>query len=512
MSPATPLDQQSVLRSAIALHRQGALDDAEARYLAVLHDDPIQFDALHLLGVLARQRGDPVTSIALIRRALAVDATQAGAYCNLGVALQDCERSAEAIDAFEHAIVLQPDHSLALNNLGNALRKVGRSDDAAARYRQALASNPGYAEAHYHLGLTLQADGEHFGALECLERALALQPEPGHAEGWCATGVSLHALQRYAQAVDSYDRALRIKPNYVEALCNRGLSLQRLGASEQAFDDFDRAIALRPRFARVHEYRANLLRDAGRVNEAIAALRQALALGSDAQQIAFQLAALGAGGTPRRAPEDYVRELFDQYAGHFDRHLLEQLDYTLPRQLGTVLARHLMAERVLDVLDLGCGTGLCASYCQQFARSLRGVDLSPRMLDKARALGIYDDLHCAEACSFLRASSATFDLIVAADVVVYFGDLQDLFSAASNALRPGGLFVFSIEAGAGAEYALGATHRYAHSLKYVRDLAQRSGFLAIEDSQCAGREEGGRPVAAYLVVLKLPAVAASASD
>lgn len=487
------------------MHQQGALDDAEALYRQILLGQPDQFDALHLLGVIARQRGQPAEAVVLIRAALQVDPSQSGAYCNLGVALQDAQQPESAIEAYERAIALQPGYPVALNNLGNALRSLGRIEEATVRYRQAIASRPDYAEAHYHLGLALQAAVEHGQALACLQQSLALRPEDAHV--WCAAGVSLHALHRYALAIDSYARALQLRPDVAEALCNRGNALQRLDACEQALADFDSALRIRPEYARAQQCRGNTLRVLGRRDEAIAAYRSAAGLGAELSQIDYFLAALGAGPAPAVAPPTYVRALFDEYAGHFDRHLLADLEYAVPALLGVAVARHVPPDQALRTLDLGCGTGLCAAYCKKFSGTLIGVDLSPNMLAKARELGLYDQLFHAEATEFLGNYAASFDLVVAADVLVYFGDLTALIAAIATALREDGLFAFSVEAADSGDVVLGTSHRYAHSLSYIHRLADAHALTVIEHTRCTVRRDGQARVMAYLIVLRRSAVA-----
>ncbi len=495
-----PLQGTSALQKAISSHQQGALHDAEALYRKILLDQPDQFDALHLLGVIARQHGKSAEAIALIRAALQIDPSQPAAYCNLGVALQDAQQLESAVEAFERALVLQPGYTIALNNLGNALRSMGRIEEATSRYRQAIACSPDCSKAYYHLGLALQVAADHVQALACLQQALALRSDD--ADAWCAAGVSLHALHRYALAIESYQRALRLRPNFAEALCNRGNAWQRLNALEQALADFDCTLVIRPEFARAHQCRGNTLRALGRRDDAIVAYRCAAGLGAEPLQIAYLLAALGAGPAPAVAPATYIRELFDEYADHFDRHLLGDLDYAVPALLDDAIARHRLPDQSLVVLDLGCGTGLCAPYCKKFSRTLIGVDLSSNMLAKADQLELYDQLHRAEATEFLGNQLATFDLIVAADVLVYFGDLTTLIAATARALRVGGLFVFSVEAADSGDVVLGSSHRYAHSLAYIHWLADTHALTLVEHTCCEVRRDGDVRVAAHLVVLR----------
>src|SRR5471032_1350451 len=438
----------ALLQQAVALHQRGQLDAAQALYRQVLTLDPRQFDALHLSGVIAQQQGRAQQAVELIAQAIAVAPSQPAPHCNLGAALQDLDLTQEALASYERAIALHPDYALAYCNRGNALRKLGRADEALRSYQRALLLRPGYPEAACHRAIVLNDAGR------------------------------------------------------AEAHCWRATAMQRLDYHDDALAGYDRAIALRPRYPLAHQYRGNALRSLGRDADAIAAYREALAQGADAQHITYVLAAFGDADMPTGAPDDYVKTLFDNYADHFDRHLLDTLAYRTPALLDAAIRRHVAGD-ALDTLDLGCGTGLFAPYLREYSRTLDGVDLSPKMLDKARRRGVYDQLACAELGAFLAAQNGRYDLIVAADVFVYIGDLAPVFAQVHRVLRPHGGFCFSVEASQDEEeVALGSSRRYAHSLPYLRRLADAHGFELLEAERQAGRRENDVDVMSYAVYLR----------
>lgn len=493
----------ALLQQAVQLHQRGELERARALYRQVLEQQPRQFDALHLLGVIERQQGDADRAVELIEAALEVDPGQARAHCNLGAALQDLGQPERALASYEAALRLDPDYVLAWDNRGNTLRRLGRPEEALASYERALLLRPAHAEAWCHRAILLQDLGRFADAADSAERALAARP--GYADALLALGNALQALERHAQAVAAYDAALRLGAR-AELWCARGAALKKSGRLDEALASYEKALALRPDYALAEHYRANVLRALGRAEDAVAAYRRALELGADAAEIRFALAALGQAEAPAAAPAAYVKELFDQYAGHFDRHLVDVLGYRTPALLGELLARHGVApgagfER-LDVLDLGCGTGLCAPILRPLARTLAGVDLSDRMLDKARALQLYDRLDCADILAWLEGSHDTWDLVLAADVFVYVGDLAPLFGRIRAALRPGGLFGFSCESHRGDGYALTASNRYAHAPAWVEATARAAGFDLLEQANAALRREHGAEVAGQLVLLR----------
>ena len=489
----------ALLKEAVALHQAGKLMDAAARYRQVLALSPRQFDALHLLGVVRRQQGDAQEAVHLIDQALAIDPAQATAHCNLGAALQDLGRSGEALASYDTALRLSPGYALAWSNRGNALRKLGRLPEAVDSYERALNLRPSYPEAWCNRAIALLELGEAQAALDSCEQAL--RQKPAYLEAACVRANSLFQLRAFDAALQAYDDALAIDPGAPEAHTGRGLTLLRLDRPLEALACFDTALLRRPGHGASHQQRGDALLALGRREEAIAAYQQARALAQDTDGIDFALAALGVGVAPKQAPAGYVKALFDGYAGHFDRHLTKVLGYRTPALVGAAVARH-AGGGPLATVDLGCGTGLCGPFLRPVSSSLLGVDLSDNMLAQAHATGLYDELACADIGAFLAAHPQAFDLAVAADVLVYFGELDALFGHVRGALRPGGWFCFSVEALDGEDFRLLPSNRYAHGLVYLERLAARHGFEVIEAERGAIRNENGAEIAGHLLVLR----------
>ena len=198
-----------------------------------------------------------------------------------------------------------------------------------------------------------------------------------------------------------------------------------------------------------------------------------------------------------------MRDLFDQFAPRFEAELTGALDYRTPSLLAGLLERAgVAAARRLRVLDLGCGTGLSGAALADFARRLEGLDLSPRMLAEARKRGIYHALHKADLLDWLPGRTGAFDLIAAADVLNYLGELAPALAAIAGALAAGGMAAFSVEAGEGAPFALGAAMRYRHDPAHVAALAAAAGFTVVVQEAAVLRLEQGAPVAGALFVLR----------
>lgn len=495
-----PVDVEAIaatLQHALSMHQQGQFKQAEILYRQVLQQQPQHFDALHLLGVLARQRGDPGLALELIEQALQVDPNQAVAHCNLGAALQDLNQPDRALRHYERALEIKPDYALALNNRGNALRKLQRYDEALSSYHAALRCKPDYAEAHYNRATVLYKLARYDEALIGFEQAL--QYKADYPDAWCNLGLALQKLQRHEDALASYERALKLAPQHAASWCGRGTALRKLLRYEEALSSYDTALQFAPELADAHLFRANTLRALKRTEEAIESFRRALQHGADPEQVHYALAALGAEEMPSASPSGYVKNLFDDYADHFDHHLLDVLHYRTPELLIAAL-RKFGIGAACDSVDLGCGTGLCGPLLRPFSVSLAGVDLSPRMLEKARERDVYDSLECADIVEFLRRDADRYDLAVAADVLVYVGDLSPVFQALHHALRHGGVFAFSVEEHLGTDYVLRASHRFAHAADYLKRTAEDSGFVIESIERQVLRYDDNVAIHGYLVL------------
>lgn len=381
------------------------------------------------------------------------------------------------------------------------LHQQGRLAEAERLYRRILAAMPRHFDSLHLLAVVKGQQDEFEAAAELFEQALGINPDS--AAALSNFGNVLQALGRYSQALAAYDRSLALRPDNPKALMHRGNVLRRLERPDDALASYDGALRLQPGYADALVHRGGALTDKGRREEAVAAYRQALASGGDARQIGYSLACLGAEAAPSAAPAEYVKGLFDQYAGAFDEHLVDTLEYQTPALLVDAM-RALVPPTpgLLDVLDLGCGTGLCGPLLRPLARTLAGVDLSPKMLAKARERGGYDELVCAELAAYVAGQPQRFDLAIAADVFVYIGDLADVFAAMRTVLRPGGLFGFSVEAGGETDFILQPTHRFAHSLGYLRRLAEAHAFAIASVESRVLRKNRDTDVPGHLVVMR----------
>lgn len=255
-------------------------------------------------------------------------------------------------------------------------------------------------------------------------------------------------------------------------------------------------------------YNEGLRREkAGDLPGAAEAYARALAIDpADRGGVAVRLAALGLGPTPPRAPEAYVATLFDQHAEDFDAILVGKLGYRTPQDFAAALS---VRGPFARALDLGCGTGLAGAALAPVCGHLTGVDLAEAMLALADDRGVYDALYVGDAEGFLEAAAEdgeTWDLIVAADVAPYLGDLAPLVARAADRLTPGGLLAFSTEdAPEGVEgWAVGPARRFGHADAHLRDALTAAGLASLALDPIVVRFEDGAPVRGRLVLARRP--------
>jgi predicted TPR repeat methyltransferase len=286
----------------------------------------------------------------------------------------------------------------------------------------------------------------------------------------------------------------------------------RLAEAEAAYREF---IERFPNQDAVLTSFADLLRRSGRHAEAEAMFRRAIHVELDRLGCAdherslvesYIFSAERGQTPPAAAPPVFVAGLFDRYAGNFDAMLREKLQYRAPEVLFEVLssqAGHGLHD--LDILDLGCGTGLAGALFRSVARRLDGVDLSPGMVEQATEKQFYDRMVVGVLVTFLDTVDQPYDLIVAADVFVYLGDLAPVFAASGRVLRPTGRLAFTVEASESPGYHLQPTRRFVHHRDYLRDTAAAAGLEVLRLDETWTRLQEGQPVRSWVCVLRLDA-------
>ena len=433
-----------------------------------------QIQAFLAVAMTKHREGRLAEAERMYRQTLRWQPDQADAYHLLGLLAAQLSRTGDALPLFERAIPINPAVPEYHANYGNALTLAGRIDDAEAAFATALSLRPDFPEALMNLATVRRNRGDLDEAERLLHRALALRPDWPDAQLNLAN-VAL-ARRRFEEATTLFARAFEAAPDYLHA-----------------YEGFARAAAR-----------------AGRLEEAAAAFQRLLAF--DPENIAARhlLAACVSDPNYDTTPQTYICRLFDHYAPHFDPSLA-QLHYGAPTIIAERLAAMIACEGNLNILDAGCGTGLCAPLLRPFAAHLVGVDLSAGMLQEAAKRELYDELVQADLAAYMAARSSVFDVVVACDVLVYHGRLDDVVTAATTALKPGGRILFTLERlpddDGNLRYRLAPTGRFCHRTAYLRATLASAGFVDIGTETIVPRLECGEPVDGLLVTAQAPAYA-----
>jgi predicted TPR repeat methyltransferase len=441
------------------------------------------------------------------RRSLELQPGSAEAHFNLANALQAQGKMSDAETEYETALDINPAMGSGWSMLAQArisLRKFEEAEDAATR---ALTLNPNMGEAHFTLGNISDALGDHERARIHFSEATRLLP--GLPDAHMRLGEILYLLKDFANSAESFQTVVNLAPNHIDAFYLMGLCFQERKMYGRAEGCFRRVLAQNNDHLQARYCLAFLCAKMGRKEETIKHYEEVLRIDPDDEQAKHLLAAQK-GETTDTAPAAYVQMLFDEYADTFDEKLVNELGYKTPEHLYGMINKLELDPASQDVIDLGCGTGLCAPLFRPLARTMHGVDLSPGMIEKARERELYDTLEVGDIVSSLKSKTGAWDMALSSDVFVYIGDLQEIFEACSEALRPGGLFAFSVEVGDDADtFVLRNTGRYAHSSEYIRRLASETGFSELE--HCSGllrKDKGMVEINGHLFLFRKTANAA----
>ena len=414
----------------------------------------------------------------------------------------------EADRALTQILVQWPGQPDALHFQGVLRHNQGRSEEGLTLIRQALEQIPEHAGAWTNLGNILLTSGHVDEAVQAYERSI--QAAGGQAEAaspLCNLSTIYRKQGRGADAEAACRQALELAPDFAEGWYNLSIALMERGAVEEGVLANSRAIALWPQHlqARNHVIRALLM--LGERERAATLYREWLIEEPDNPVARHQLAACLGEAVPERASDAYVQQVFDAYAASFDAKL-EALHYRAPELVARALAAVAGAPKArLDIVDAGCGTGLCGPLLKPWARKLAGCDLSEGMLRRALPRRVYDVLHQAELVYYLDTQPSRFDAVISADTLCYFGDLHAAVAAAHKCLRPGGWMIFTVEALPAEEPAphrLQGNGRYAHGRAHIQAALAAAGLREVALESDVLRHEAGRPVQGWVVTAVKP--------
>lgn len=341
--------------------------------------------------------------------------------------------------------------------------------------------------------------GNSDGAIKLL-RGLTKR-EPGYRPGWNLLADLQEKAGRKAQAKRTREQA-----DIEEAVvwCDKAERARERNRDEDSRRCLERALELEPECPNALWWLADYWHERGKRAKALPLYKGFLKLEPDDAEAKHMIAALGGSKAPRHAPDDYVRNQFDSYAEDFDKSLVDELEYQGPELIMKALGKVRPKKAPpADIADLGCGTGLMGLRVKPFAKTLIGVDLSPKMIKESRKRRIYDRLEVKEITKFLRGQKRKFDVIVCADVIIYVGDIREMFKAVAESLRPGGIFAFTAEWQDKPGFTLTDSGRYAHKPVWLRKAGKAAGLKELHSFKGRLRYERGKPVKGYISVMGL---------
>lgn len=585
-----------IFQKAVDMHQSGDLDGAEQIYRQLLEISPENGDLLHLIGLIACQRGAFDSALEFLYKAVRFCPDSYQFEFTLAQALNESGRPKEALEHYQKVEKLKPDFPDTYNNIGVIYRSLKDLENAKKYFEIALQKNPAFAlakvnqalilrdennfdkaiellnsalndddkepEAWFQKGATLRMMGKYNDALTAMSTAVDLSPQT--EKYWNGIGIIYENLGHNKEAIDAYNHAIAINPLYPDPFANRANIEVKNKDFFKAEDDFKRAVKLDPKFDSAFHNLGTLLMNMDRIEEALECFRKAFIINPNSAKTCFNLAnivrqsreygdAIGLyfntlrldstleeahvmiaetlhqlhtvdndtakklahkwqdwfpnnaiakhicnafdNISPENSTPEYVETLFDNFAENFEK-TLSKLDYKVPE----LIKAHLPEKTNLRILDAGCGTGGLAPILKPISNILDGIDLSEKMIEKAKEKNCYSHLEKTDIIPYLSEHKLSYDLICLADVVCYFGQTASLLNSIFKALPVDGEVLFTIEKNTSKDdYVLSTTGRYKHNPQTIQNLLKDIGFDKIEVNEAVLRQENNEAVIGCLI-------------
>lgn len=476
----------------------GELDGALLHYQEAQRlrpDDPIVYDNLaNLYGKLNQLD----TALSFYQQALHLSPDNIDINYHLGLLYFKQESFIQAKKCFAKVIALQPRHAAAQCGLAQVLQQEGESDLAAKHYQRSLRADSSNVIAQNNLGMLLSAKQKYAAAIRHFKKIL--QFEPKNTMAFYNIGAVFLKQNNPEAALKYFLQLTQLEPTF-DVYYNLGVVYMDLNRYDDAILYFSKALELKPHDIATNTNLGSVYLKKQDYANAARCYQVVANFDSANKEVNYILAALSQKQLPARAPKEYVQNLFNQYARNFDQHL-EFLHYKAPEALYDAVIKIIgFCREKLQILDLGCGTGLCGEKFHGVAQKLIGIDLSEKMVEVAARKKIYSELNVA-AIEDVLGNYHDIDLITAADTFVYVGSLAEIFSLCFVALKTGGLCAFTVERTEIYPYELQKSMRFAHNEKYIEECAKRNKFTILCQENIILREEHNQPISSALYVLR----------
>ncbi|WP_419420138.1 tetratricopeptide repeat protein [Legionella sp. D16C41] len=474
-------------------------DEAICNYQKAITLEPTYAQAHNNLASTYAVLGQHQQALAHYHHALKNAPDFAAAHFNLGLLFISQNKLDEARIQFQNVLALNPKHLEAMFYLGVLALEANQLTEAEQAFQQVISENSNHVEALTNLGVIALKREQGQLSVDYFSKALALDNE--HIEARNNLAATFMHYDRFENALMHYDYLLQKDPTNIEYLYNSGVAQMALGHLNEAINHFEHLLnEQHDHFAALNNLAAIYMRLNDK-EKAKVLLTQALAVNPNDKTSKHMLNAIAGSTEQAETSTEYAANLFNNYALYYDQHVQKHLKYSLPNQILNLL-EELKISHCEKTLDLGCGTGLTGQVLRDSTQQLIGVDIAKKMLDWARPKGIYDNLIEAEALTYLTNNKELYNLIVAADVLPYFGDLSSLFQQISQHLENEGYFIFTTEISSIMPWQLQTSARFSHHEKYLEQLAHANLFEIKAKKQIIARHQDSLPLPVWLVALQ----------
>lgn len=445
----------------------GEFGQSKILALQILKKDPLNIDYLKLLGSSYHELRDYSAASKTFTKAVAVNKRDITALSNLAGSLKEEGKLEESEKHFISSLKVQRGQPATLTNYGLLKQLLGQLDDAIALHQEALKFDDKNLVAMYNLAFALSEKGS-------LDTSLEL-----------------------------YKKLMQFTPTNIRAICDISQIFIKQKKYDEALQLLENAKSITTEDEHIHLNMGVIYKLKNQYENAEPCLKETLRINPNNSTAQYYLSIVTGDTSVQSSPEDYVTDLFDSYAETFDEQLVGELQYKTPTLIGELVNEHISAENKYNILDLGCGTGLAGIHFTDVSEKMVGIDLSPKMLNKAEERNIYDELISIDIEKYFNTHDFKPDIVISADVFVYIGDIDSIFSCISTAMNNGGVFAFSTEDTTDTDsFLLKDSGRFAHSETYITALSNKYNFSIAEQKSTTIRHEAGKPIQGKIYILK----------
>jgi predicted TPR repeat methyltransferase len=491
------MDILNELESGVYFHSAGDFSKAEIIYTRILAKHPAHIETLNLKGILMRDSKKHALAAKLFQEAIGIEPSRYDFHFNLAEVYRIENKLEEAIKHYSSSISLNPSFYEAVYNRALCFLKTDCEEKAIYEFKNSLSIKVD-ADAVLNLISLLISNQKLEEAKEVCKKYRYLK----HPRIFNLMGYIYKSLGNYNQAESYLIKAFELDRENVDILNNLSLLFKKTGKLKEAAEMLEKACLLSPKKAFLHYNLAGIYNLSGEKDQAAKHYEISLEYDPNNGSALHMLNAIR-GNKTDSAPEEYIGNLFDLYASSFEDDLVNNLQYNIPNKLAAFTREIYPDKKFRHALDAGCGTGLCAVAFQNKADQIIGIDLSAEMVKKASEKNLYNQLFTGEVTktmTSLNSLNSKLDLIIAADVFIYLGNLNPFFEASSTLLEKNGLLVFSVE-NCEESFQLQQSGRYAHSHPYLEDLSETHNFKIIASRNTQIRKDMGTWIDGCLYLL-----------